>query len=282
MTMSLERDGFLSNTIAGLADEAWKHYCPRHVALVMRANQFAISVSATPRDLQRRDADLLAALFLARAIHDFEGAVLLGRLGLRAQSRAMVRSTFETALYCVAASQDLVLVNGAKRKPKKGDPPTTKFVQAFQEAHQRFRRQVATDLQAAEDLPPEQSAALDALLQDLGALGELQDIDVRGLAKDLGLSSLYTNVYRALSQDAHPSAISLEHHVALSSEGKIAGLQFGPDYLQFADTLALAVCSLLVALEGFVERFGAPEEADALRALVAEYRSLLEDLDGPK
>lgn len=278
--MTLERDGFLSDSTSARADEAWSSYCPQHAALVERANRFAIAISAAPRDLQRRDADFFAALFLARTIHDFEGAVLLGKLGLRAQSRAMVRSTFETALYCAAASQDLVLANGAKRKLKKGEPPTTRFVDALENAHQRFRRQVATDLQAMEDLPPEQSAALNALLQDLGALTDFQDIDVRGLAQDLGLSSLYTNIYRPLSQDAHPSAISLEHHVVLTSEGKIAGIRIGPDYLQFADTLELVVCSLLVALEGFLERFGTPEESVELRALGGASRALLEGSDG--
>jgi hypothetical protein len=90
------------------------------------------------------------------------------------------------------------------------------------------------------------------------------------------LADLYTVVYRSLSQDAHPSAISLQHHVEVSAEGKITGLHIGPDYLQFADTLALAACSLLVALDGFVDRFGTQEEQEALRALVNAYRELHE------
>ena len=278
--MTLKRDGFLSDSIAAVAEEAWRRYCPRHVALVERANRFAIIVSATPRDLQRRDADLFAALFLARAIQDFQAAVLLGRWGLRAQSRAMVRSTFETALFCVAASQDLVLNKGARKKPKKGDPPITRFVDAFESGHQRFRRQIAHDLQEVADLPSDQEAMLSALLRELGPLGGEQDVDVRGLAEDLGLAALYTSIYRPLSQDAHPSATSLEHHVTLSPERKIAGLRSGPDYLQFEDTLALAVCSLLVALEGFLERFGTPDEAQEKSAIVEAYRRLLEDSNG--
>ncbi|RQS35545.1 hypothetical protein DIE03_06600 [Burkholderia sp. Bp8992] len=64
----------------------------------------------------------------------------------------------------------------------------------------------------------------------------------------------------------------------MSATGKITGLRIGPDYLQFADTLALAACSLLVALDGFVGRFGTPEEQEALGALVNAYRELHEPL----
>ena len=130
-------------------------------------------------------------------------------------------------------------------------------------------------------LPPDQEAMLSALLRDLGPLGGEQDIDVRGLAEDLGLSSLYTNIYRPLSQDAHPTATSLEHHVALNPARRITGLRSGPDYLQIEDTLALAICSLITALQGFLERFGTQDESTELQALVAAYAVLLEGSAGP-
>jgi Family of unknown function (DUF5677) len=273
-TMTLSRDGFLSAHINALADEALRDYCPGHAALVEQINRFAIALLIVPRDIQQRDADLFAVTLLGRAVQDFEGAVLLGARGLRAQSRAMVRSTFETALCCVAASRDMVLSQGARIKPKKGEAPTTRFVDALDGGHQRFRGQVAARLRDKPEVPAETAAALEVLLNDIGTPGKQQDIDLHGLAEDLGLSDLYTVVYRFLSQDAHPSAISLQHHVEVSTTGKITGLHIGPDYLQFAETLALAACSLLVALDGFVGRFGAPEEQQALQALVSAYGKL--------
>lgn len=280
--MTLERDGFLSESISAHADEAWKSFCPRHVDLVERVNRFAISTSATPRDLRRRDADLFTALFLARAIQDFQGAVLLGRWGLRAQSRAMVRATFESALHCRAASQDLMLKRGSRRKAKTDDPPSTRFVDAFKAADHRFKRQVANENQAMAGLSPDQEAMIDALLQeqDLGSRGGDRDIKVHDLAKALGLSSLYTNLYRPLSQDAHPAPVSIDHHVMLDPERKIIGLRSGPDYVQLADTLALAIYSLIVALQGFLERLGTPEESTELNSLEAACRALFEKSAG--
>lgn len=274
--MTLNRDGFLSTHINALADEAFRDYCPGHAALVEQINRFAIALLIVPRDIQQRDADLFAVTLLGRAVQDFEGAVLLAARGLRAQSRAMVRSTFETALYCVAASRDIVLSQGVKIKPKKGEAQTIRFVEAFEGGHQRFRGQVAAELRAMPEMPAETVAALNALLDEIGTPGGHQDINLHGLAEDLGLSDLYTVVYRSLSQDAHPSATSLQHHVEVSTAGKITGLHIGPDYLQFADTLALASCSLLVTLDGFVGRFGTSEEREAFGTLVSAYRALLD------
>ncbi|WP_438391200.1 hypothetical protein [Caballeronia sp. DA-9] len=151
--MTLSRDGFPSTHINALADEALRDYCPGHAALVEQINSFAIALLIVPRDIQQRDADLFAVTLLGRAVQDFEGAVLLGARGLRAPSRAMVRSIFETALYCVAASRDMVLSQGAKIKLKKGEAPWTRFVDAFDGGHQRFRGQVASELRDMLQVP---------------------------------------------------------------------------------------------------------------------------------
>lgn len=274
--MSLEVDGFLCPTSDAQAVEAQRDYCPAHYALVERVNRFAVAVARVPRDLQRRDADLFAAMLLGRAIQDFEGAILLATRGLRAQSRSLVRSTFETALYCVAASRDLMLSQGARLKPKKDESPSITIVDAIEAGHQRFRAQMAIALQQIPEAPEEHAAALALLVEDIGNPGHLQDVDVKGLAEDLGQSGLYTTIYRPFSQDAHPSATSLEHHLVLTTDRKIAGLRIGPDYEQFDETLTLAVCSLLVALDGFVDRFGTADERQEMKDLAAAYRDLNE------
>jgi hypothetical protein len=94
--------------------------------------------------------------------------------------------------------------------------------------------------------------------------------------KHLGQSSVGTSLTSGSNfgrrQHAHPTATSLEHHIELTPDRKIAGLRIGPDYEQYADTLLLAVCSLLVALDGFLERFGDVHERRELAELCAGYR----------
>jgi hypothetical protein len=270
--MSLSEEAFLSPEVEALAAEALSVFAPAAVSLVRRANRFAVAVLRVPRDIQRRDSDLFAATLLGRTIQDFEGSVILATRGLRAQSRSLARSTLETALYCVAASRDQVLTQGAARKAKKDVPPTTSFVEALEGGHQRHRGQMAAGLKQLAETPPELVSSLQSLLAEIGTPGQHQDVNLQGLAEDLGLSDLYTVVYRPLSQDAHPTATSLEYHVELTPERKIAGLRIGPDYEQYGETLLLAVCALLVALDGFLERFGDTNERQELNALVAAYR----------
>jgi hypothetical protein len=135
---------------------------------------------------------------------------------------------------------------------------------------------MAAGLKQLAETPLELASSLQSLLAEIGTPGQHQDVNLQGLAEDLGLSDLYTVVYRPLSQDAHPTATSLEHHVELTPERKIAGLRIGPDYEQYGETLLLAVCALLVALDGFLERFGDANERQELKTLSAAYRHACE------
>ena len=135
---------------------------------------------------------------------------------------------------------------------------------------------MATELRVMQDLPAEKVPQLDTVVGEIGTLSAHPGINLHGLAKDLNLADLYTLVYRTLSQDAHPSATSLEHHIELTDTGRITGFRVGPDYVQLADTLAFAACSMLVAMDGFVDHFGTPEEKDAMKTLTKEYRELHE------
>ncbi len=269
--MTLDQDAFLSDQIDGIAATVPLEVAPVELDLALRANRFAVAVARVPRAFLGLDSDIFAAALFGRSVQDFEAMVVLAKRGMRAQSRAMVRSTFETALYCTAACRDLVLDKG--RSNKKSDVTTNRFVEVLDESHQRFRSQMAVELQKMTEVTPELLAKLDGLLDILESPGKYQDINVKGLTEDLGLLDLYTLIYRPFSQDAHPSATSLDHHV-VSSGGKITGLNIGPDYLQLADTLALGVCSLLVAARAFIGRFGVTSERDALEVLVADYKSL--------
>ena len=272
--MSLRLDGFLSQVVDSLPAKALADH-PRQAALLEEVNRFAVGLVVQPREFSR-DTDQLTALLFARAIQDFEAAIILATRGLRAQSRAMVRSTFETGLYCAAAAHDVILTEGAKLKPRKGTNPTTRFVDAFDGGHQRFRSAIACEMSGFPEIPPEDVAMLVAVVDDLGTLGRHQDIDLKGLAFDLGLSDLFTVVYRPLSQDAHPSTTSLRHHLVEDRTNEKTVHRIGPDFDQLEDTLELALCSFLVAIEAYTNRLGTPKEKEEAKTLLAAYARLFD------
>lgn len=272
--MTLEDEGFLSREVDALAAEALQDFAPEHVAIVRRVNAFALAVARMQRGVLDADLDryLLTSALLGRAIQEFEAAITLALRGFRSQARALVRETLETAMYCTAASRNQSLTQGAARKVKKGVTSTTHFADAFEGGHTKHRAKMAAELQQIPGLPRQQAAMLAQLLEQIG--DQHQDVELHGLAKDLGLSDLYTVLYRPLSQHAHPSATSLDHHIERSPEGKIRGLRIGPDFTDFADTLIVAMCSLLVAVDGFLDQFGTEEEKLEMATLAAIYCDL--------
>ena len=178
--MTLQTQGFLSSDIDGLALTAMT-YVPRHMTLVDRVNRDCMAMLVKPRDITQCDSDLFTVTLLGRALQDFQAAVLLAKRGLRAQSRSMVRSTFESALYCAAAARDLMLTEGSTIKVKKGEALDTSFIEAVEGGHQRYRVQVAAELCKLEETPKAQADALSVLLDELGKPGKYPDISVKGL-----------------------------------------------------------------------------------------------------
>jgi len=100
----------------------------------------------------------------------------------------------------------------------------------------------------------------------------LSAYDLRGLAVDLKLGSVYEVLYRRLSQDAHPQLTALEHHLRADADGGIEGLHLEPDFSEFADTLLLAVSAAYIGLHGFAEKMGTPEDRATCSILGETYR----------
>jgi hypothetical protein len=275
--MELYPDGFLSKDIDRHVAECLEDF-PRHAGLIDRANRVAMDFLRKPRSIPDENADLLTTLLFGRAVQDFEAAIFLAQHGFRAQSRSMVRSTFEAALYCQASSREISLLKGMSPQIKKGTGTALPFIDGLIGGHQRFRLATAKELRDMQELPSDHSEALSEVIDDLGPASSYKDIDIKGLAADLGFSDLYTVIYRSLSQDSHPSVTSLNHHVNLTPESKITGFHFGPDYEQFEETAAFAICSLLLAMEAFTIRCGSPEESEEVKSLTEAYRDLMSDV----
>lgn len=262
--LSILTDGFLaknapSNVVRVVPQLA------RVRKLAFELNRFSIGLLQHPRPAPKTRAEELATALMGRLVCDYEAAVLLADRGFRSQSRSMARSTFETALYCVAAWRDLSLVQGLKRKGE-----SVKFVDAVVGGHQRFRKQTATELARMPKLDKGIKARLQMLQEDLG--DALNDVDIKGLAEDLGLGNLYTVLYRQLSQDAHPTVTSAGLHVVASGDGETLGFRIGPDYEQYSGTLLASIAAVLLAIAEFVERKGTPVEKGDYAHFLSAYK----------
>ena len=81
-------------------------------------------------------------------------------------------------------------------------------------------------------------------------LGASQGINWDALAKKIGMADLYNTVYRSTSGNAaHVTLPALDRHICTNTQGEFEKLVFQPDARDVAQTLSMAVCSLLNAIE---------------------------------
>ena len=264
VAMTIESDGFLSE----LAPIDATHISPEFVPyrmLAFKLNRFALNVVKEPRTAPRTLDELLPITLVGRLVQDFEAAVILAERGFRAQSRSMARSTLETAFYSTASCRNAVLTKGVKNGQ-------VRFSDALLAGHELFRRRISKELAVLPETKTEHKIRLNELHKELSDATLSSGIDVKGLAEDIGFSDMYTVLYRPLSQDSHPSATSIEHHITTNQQGEISGFRVGPDYEQYDDTILAAVAALLLGLGIYIEKFGSAEELQAHAEIAAEYK----------
>lgn len=265
MIRTLQKDAFLGADVPVDGATEVPHFA-RHRELALDVNRYALSLTKVDR-AKVFVGHVIAALGLFnRALQEFEACVLLADRGLRAQARSMARSTFETALYCTAAFRDLTLTTGVK------GGTTLTFMNGLLGDHELFRRKTALEII---ELPGQEEAIknkMRALIAEIDSRGPYQGINVFNLAKDLGID-LYL-LYRQLSQDAHPSATSVDHHFEQGELGEDSRFRIGPDYYQYDDTLMAAISSILIACEAHTAHFEVAQERAGLESLVKYYKAL--------
>lgn len=234
--------------------------------LVEKVNRFAVQVFTRARTAPKTAEEMLPFALAARLLQDFESSILLAERGFRAQSRAMARSTLESALFCTAACRDILLTRGTQNKP-------TRFIDAVLAAHEQHRRKAAKELAQL----PQTSSEVKTRLSDVYAGPDIAElcptINVKGLADDLELGPFYTVLYRPLSQDSHPSATSIEHHI-VSDGGTAIDFRIGPDYAEYSDTVLASVASMLIGVDAYLVKYGDDSERQANAEIVLAYQEV--------
>ncbi|MRW92850.1 hypothetical protein GJ699_22890 [Duganella sp. FT80W] len=260
--MSLETDGFLDNNFIK-PDFPPDSSEAVHLSLALDLSRFLMQVIASVRPTPDSSWELIGPALLCRLTQDFQACILLANNGFRAQSRSMARATFESATHCLGAAKNIELRNVSK------ESKALTYSEALIRANEKYRRVVSQEITGIDETPASIKAKMSKLAGEL--LGENTSIDLKTLAEALSIESLYTILYRPLSQDAHPTATSVSHHMSPDDEYSYT---FGPDYSEFADTLLAGIASALVGLEGFLEKWGTNDELSHASSLRARYKYL--------
>lgn len=262
--MSMQ-DGFLSPQI-----EDWRlSSCAsmrEWVVLVARVNNTALEIiqRLAPEGTSRRE--MFGAALFARAVQSFEASVILAERGMLADARTLSRSVVETSFFLggLARISDFHEQMAAD---------SNKHYYGMADGLSRMLRE-SNGSEERKD-----AEALKDLLHDVKAKGyRTQQINMRELAKKVGMEKLYQVVYRQLSGDAaHPSITSIEKHFA-RNDGAVEKLIFSPQRDGIEEALSVSIAAVMFAMEAVCEIFKLDETAAVLKSITKSHVQLKEQL----
>lgn len=244
----LEVEGFLSKEIitslqglkkvAGAPENIGDRKALELEVLAYDFNKLAMRVALLPYPLVRL-SDFLTGVLFARLLQDYQAVLILAGRGMRAQARNMARSALESMFHCLAASENIEL--------KKGRQLPIQYVDAALSAHDSFRLRQSKHLLELEALSTDTKLGIQRMMDEIRGKRPAS-INLEALAEDLGRSDWYSQHYRLLSQDSHPSITAMEHHISASDSQESVNAQFGQSYADFCDTITIAVMVLFEAI----------------------------------
>lgn len=260
--MNLLPDGFLSSVL-----EHWisstRSALPEWFSLVFDVNRGAVHILTTLAPSRTSDRELTAATLFARAVQSFEGSILLAERGMLAEAGSLARSVVECAVFLGGVAY----VEGFTQRMA-GDNNAHYYAMANAIAEQLEQGDVGCDAQDAKGLR--------ALISEVDEQGHKRGrINLRQLAKDVGMAPLYEFVYRRLSGDAaHPTLASLERHVGRGDIGQLQKLTFSPQRDGLESILTASICALLAAMDTLADVFARQDIRDKVTTYNARHYAL--------
>lgn len=263
--MNLPPDGFLSPMMGEWRCQA-QLSAPLWFALIQDINRGAVALLTVLAPSRASDRELASAAMFARALQSFEATVILAERGMLADAGSLARNIVESAVFLGG----LALIDDF-----------TKRMAASNNAH-FFGMAKAIAEQMEGNASPEylaNASELRDLLQNVVAQGHARSgINLRQLAKEVGMDPLYEVVYRSLSGDAaHPSLASIERHFGRNGAGQVEKLLFSPQRDGMEKVLSAAISAFLAALEALGEVF----PRDDIRAMINTFNARHHALGSP-
>ncbi len=256
--MSLDELGLLSPDVANHRVMFREKYAAQF-ALIEKAVRCC---HATKYKLQVHNKDgqevFSAGLFL-KLLADTETAVLLLERGIASQARSLLRIALECSI---------TLANICKSE---------EFLKAYILISERERLKLIKGIKASSspDFNEFKSTLADDLIQEIKErLKGQPEVNVKGLAKNVGMEDLYNAQYRLYSADVHSAPNSIEALFDYDPKDQIRGFNWGPvDDRDLRPELVESARLLITGLKLIAGVF-AVDVASEVAELIAEFQRL--------
>jgi hypothetical protein len=230
-------------------------------------NELAMSVLSNLNiDLESRQQITTAALY-DRVLTSYQATILLAERGMLSDSRTIVRGAVENAIVLAAIIKDAAVCD--------------LLVDRHFWHHRKLRQAWLSDKDAVAQMTTQDEIDIKANIADIDArhpkVRELKSdpVVIATLSQKVELTALYNAVYRGASGDAaHTSIDALNRHVKFDDQGRMAGLNFGPDVMDLPRTLSDAMSVLGHALQVTIEFFRLSTFEDELVRCIANRKVL--------
>jgi hypothetical protein len=234
---TFDKQGFLSRHELDAWEGDIRKAHPDWFRLVDDLNCEAMHICCAIQPSATDNRQLLAVMLYYRALQSFQGAVLLAARGMPADALTLVRNCAESAIALGGVAHDKAFIEA--------------LISGYNKHRKTFINTYLDDHCLSSELTNEQKEHGKALVEQLNS-GAPQGFTWDALAKkpEVDMADLYNTVYRSTSGDAaHATLPALDRHICINTEGKLERLIFQPDARDIEQTLSMAVCSLLNAME---------------------------------
>jgi len=185
----------------------------------------------------------IGALYI-KALQSFESVVILSRLGLNSDSKAVLRVLLEAVFYLKAICED--------------DNFVFTYIKGDDVELHRILKKISKDEKGIFSTKLKEYASKDKIDNLKSVIWKKNEnpLEIYKVAEKAGMSDFYQLVYGSLCDNVHTSVRSLEKYYGINESGRADSLDGLPNFADM-DVVIVTACSiLLVALsctEGFFE-----------------------------
>ena len=250
--MTFARDGFLSEEALHFAARQLEGFADIF-GLAKECSRTAMQLAALLPALQGKK-EVVAGTFFARAVAEFQGAVILCERGLSVESMVLGRSIIETVFAMAAVALDRI---SPEQLADNDFANRTKIGRSFLPVAKRFGRL-------------DKTKKLEAFIAEHGTA---ESIAFERMANLAGLEDLY-RLYRHLSHfAAHPSVTAASVHYVTAPDGT-GHVSLRPDFRDLPKALTTACRAIIIACASFEHVVTTP----AINARINENHLLVVEL----